>query len=85
MSEWIFESLERAQAAADACATALPDDVLLMGGAAPMQVTECWAEPLAIGDGRWMFLAMPGQATPADAIEVADDLGRALRSSANPD
>lgn len=80
MSEWIFASRDAAEAAADACAARLSDDVLLTGKTAPTQVTERWATPAETVDGRWMFPGMPGSAIPVDAVEIADADAELLRA-----
>ncbi|PTQ12974.1 hypothetical protein CLG96_02185 [Sphingomonas oleivorans] len=75
MSWWIFDTLAAAQVAEAAATATLPDDTLVTGEVAPVQVTRCWADIVALTDGRFAFPAKAGMALPAGATEMEDIAG----------
>lgn len=72
MTWWVFANRSDADAAQLAATDALPDDTLIGGQDAPVQITARWADISTLTDGRFAFPAKPGMLLPGGAVQIED-------------
>lgn len=72
---WVFDALADCEAAELAARAFLGPDTTGSGQIAPVQITDRWADPAQLLDGRWAIPAQPRMTTPttAQAREIAPE------------